>query len=60
MDAQALIIWLIVGAIAGWLAGMVVKGGGYGLIGDILGLRGRRLPKERDAAQFPSNLAGRR
>jgi uncharacterized membrane protein YeaQ/YmgE (transglycosylase-associated protein family) len=36
MDAQALIIWLIVGAIAGWLAVMVVKGGGYGLIGDII------------------------
>jgi uncharacterized membrane protein YeaQ/YmgE (transglycosylase-associated protein family) len=36
MDGQALIIWLIVGAIAGWLAGMVVKGGGYGLIGDII------------------------
>ena len=36
MDAQALIIWLIVGAIAGWLAGMVVKGGGFGLIGDII------------------------
>ncbi len=36
MDAQALIIWLIVGAIAGWLAGMVVKGGGYGLVGDIV------------------------
>ena len=35
MDAQALIIWLIVGAVAGWLAGIVVKGGGYGLIGDI-------------------------
>jgi len=33
---QALIIWLVVGAIAGWLAGMVVKGGGYGLIGDIV------------------------
>ena len=31
-----LIIWLIVGAVAGWLAGMVVKGGGYGLIGDII------------------------
>ena len=29
MHVQALIIWLIVGAIAGWLAGMVVKGGGY-------------------------------
>src|SRR5262249_48699873 len=36
MDVQTLIIWLIVGAIAGWLAGMVVKGGGYGLIGDII------------------------
>jgi uncharacterized membrane protein YeaQ/YmgE (transglycosylase-associated protein family) len=36
MDAQALIIWLIVGGVAGWLAGMVVKGGGYGLIGDII------------------------
>ena len=30
MDAQALIIWLIVGGVAGWLAGMVVKGAGYG------------------------------
>jgi len=36
MDAEALIIWLIVGGVAGWLAGMVVKGGGYGLIGDII------------------------
>ena len=30
------IIWLIVGAIAGWLAGTVVRGGGFGLIGDII------------------------
>jgi uncharacterized membrane protein YeaQ/YmgE (transglycosylase-associated protein family) len=36
MDAQGLIIWLIVGGIAGWLAGMIVKGGGFGLIGDII------------------------
>jgi uncharacterized membrane protein YeaQ/YmgE (transglycosylase-associated protein family) len=36
MDAQSVIIWLIVGALAGWLAGMVVKGGGFGLIGDII------------------------
>lgn len=33
---MSIIIWLIVGAIAGWLAGMVVKGGGFGLIGDIV------------------------
>jgi uncharacterized membrane protein YeaQ/YmgE (transglycosylase-associated protein family) len=36
MDIQSIIIWLIVGAIAGWLAGMVMKGGGFGLIGDII------------------------
>jgi len=36
MEAQSVIIWLIVGAVAGWLAGMVVKGGGFGLIGDII------------------------
>ena len=36
MDVEALLIWLIVGAVAGWLAGMVVKGSSYGLIGDII------------------------
>lgn len=36
MGPQSIIVWLIVGAIAGWLAGMVVKGGGFGLIGDIV------------------------
>ena len=36
MDIQSIIIWIIVGAIAGWLAGMVVKGGGFVLIGDII------------------------
>lgn len=33
---MSIIIWLVVGAIAGWLAGLVVKGGGFGLIGDII------------------------
>jgi uncharacterized membrane protein YeaQ/YmgE (transglycosylase-associated protein family) len=28
--------WIVVGLIAGWLAGMVMKGGGYGVIGDIV------------------------
>lgn len=36
IDLQRLIIWLIVGGIAGWLASMVVKGGGFGLIGNII------------------------
>lgn len=30
------ITWLVVGLIAGWLAGLVMKGNGYGLVGDIL------------------------
>ncbi|HUI14355.1 MAG TPA: GlsB/YeaQ/YmgE family stress response membrane protein [Xanthobacteraceae bacterium] len=33
---MGIIIWLIVGAVAGWLAGTVVRGGGFGLIGDII------------------------
>ena len=36
MGPQSIIIWLIVGAIAGWLAGVLVSGGGFGLIGDII------------------------
>ena len=36
MSGESIIVWLIVGGIAGWLAGMVVKGGGLGLIGDII------------------------
>ena len=33
---ESLIAWLIVGAIAGWLAGLIVKGFGFGLIGNIV------------------------
>jgi uncharacterized membrane protein YeaQ/YmgE (transglycosylase-associated protein family) len=36
MNAESLIIFLLVGAVAGWLGGIVVKGYGLGLIGDIL------------------------
>jgi uncharacterized membrane protein YeaQ/YmgE (transglycosylase-associated protein family) len=36
MDTHSLIAWLVIGAVAGWLAGVVVKGGGFGLIGDII------------------------
>ena len=33
---MGILSWIIVGLIAGWLAGLVVKGGGYGCIGDIV------------------------
>ena len=36
MDGQSLLVFLLVGIIAGWLAGQVVRGGGFGLIGDLV------------------------
>jgi uncharacterized membrane protein YeaQ/YmgE (transglycosylase-associated protein family) len=36
MGIESVIVWLIVGAIAGWLAGLIVKGGGFGLLGNIV------------------------
>jgi uncharacterized membrane protein YeaQ/YmgE (transglycosylase-associated protein family) len=36
MTVEALIIFLLIGAVAGWLAGVVVRGGGFGLVGDII------------------------
>jgi len=36
MDTHGLIAWLVIGAVAGWLAGTLLKGGGFGLIGDII------------------------
>jgi uncharacterized membrane protein YeaQ/YmgE (transglycosylase-associated protein family) len=36
MGSHDIIAWLIIGAIAGWLAGTLVKGGGFGLLVDII------------------------
>ena len=36
MEPLALIVWLILGAVAGWLAGLIMSGGGFGLVGDII------------------------
>ena len=36
MDIQMLLVFLIVGAVAGWLAGQIVKGHGFGLVGNII------------------------
>jgi uncharacterized membrane protein YeaQ/YmgE (transglycosylase-associated protein family) len=33
---MSIIAWIVLGLVAGWLAGMVMKGGGYGIIGDIV------------------------
>jgi uncharacterized membrane protein YeaQ/YmgE (transglycosylase-associated protein family) len=36
MPVETIVIWLIVGAVAGALAGIIVRGGGFGLLGDIV------------------------
>jgi uncharacterized membrane protein YeaQ/YmgE (transglycosylase-associated protein family) len=33
---MGILSWIVVGAIAGWLSGLVMKGGGFGLLGDIV------------------------
>ena len=49
------VLWfLLVGVIAGWLAGVLVKGGGFGLIGDlVVGIIGALI-----GGLFFSGLAG--
>jgi len=34
--AHGIIWWIVVGLIAGWAAGKIMKGGGYGAVADIL------------------------
>jgi uncharacterized membrane protein YeaQ/YmgE (transglycosylase-associated protein family) len=36
MDLQSLLLFLIIGLVAGWLAGKIMRGGGFGLIGDLI------------------------
>ena len=36
MAVEAIIVILLVGVIAGWLAGLIVRGMGFGLIGNIV------------------------
>lgn len=36
MDPIGLLIFLLIGAVAGWLAGLIMKGGGFGILGNIV------------------------
>ncbi|MDZ4760301.1 MAG: GlsB/YeaQ/YmgE family stress response membrane protein [Alphaproteobacteria bacterium] len=36
MTIEGILIALVIGAIAGWLAGQIVKGAGFGLVGNII------------------------
>jgi uncharacterized membrane protein YeaQ/YmgE (transglycosylase-associated protein family) len=38
---MTILAWIVLGLVAGWLAGTLMKGGGYGIVGDIvLGILG--------------------
>lgn len=43
MAAETILIWLFIGAVAGWLSGLVVKGGGFGLLGGYRDWNHRRV-----------------
>ncbi|OLP55052.1 hypothetical protein BJF92_16775 [Rhizobium rhizosphaerae] len=36
MGIESILIFLLIGAVAGWLAGLIVAGGGFGLLGNIV------------------------
>jgi len=36
LETNSLIVILVIGLIAGWLAGQIMKGGGFGLVGDLV------------------------
>ena len=36
MSGESLLVIVFVGIVAGWLAGQIVRGGGFGLIGDLI------------------------
>lgn len=36
MDLTSIIIWILLGAVAGWLAGILMKGKGFGTVGNIV------------------------
>ncbi len=53
MGVESLLVFIIIGAIAGWLAGLIVSGFGFGLIGNIIVgivgafIAGWLLPRDR-------------
>jgi uncharacterized membrane protein YeaQ/YmgE (transglycosylase-associated protein family) len=58
---MGILSWIIIGLIAGWLAGVIMKGSGYGILGDIvLGIIGALIGGFLASAVFniPSPVSG--
>jgi uncharacterized membrane protein YeaQ/YmgE (transglycosylase-associated protein family) len=55
---EALLVWIVVGGIAGWLASMVVQGGGMGVVMDVLvGIVGAIVGTILLSALFPGAVS---
>ncbi len=56
MTLGAVVLWIVVGLIAGWVAGQVLQGGGFGVIGDmIVGIIGALIGGLAFAAAVPND-----
>jgi uncharacterized membrane protein YeaQ/YmgE (transglycosylase-associated protein family) len=59
LEPGGMLAWLFVGAIAGWLAGQVMSGGGYGILGDVIvGLIGAFIGGSLFSAMMPNPATG--
>ena len=59
LEPGGIIAWIVVGLIAGWAAGQVMKGSGYGLVGDIVvGIIGALLGGFLFGLLFPGTTYG--
>ncbi len=56
---MGILAWIVLGLIAGWLAGVIMKGSGYGIIGDIvLGILGALVGGFIFGLLLPGSSAG--
>jgi uncharacterized membrane protein YeaQ/YmgE (transglycosylase-associated protein family) len=59
LNPGGLIGWIVVGLIAGWLTGLIMRGGGFGIIGDlIVGLIGALIGGFVIGLLFPGTSVG--
>jgi|RhiMetdeSRZDD1v2_1073273.scaffolds.fasta_scaffold523873_1 uncharacterized membrane protein YeaQ/YmgE (transglycosylase-associated protein family) len=56
---MGILSWILLGLVAGWLAGMLMRGGGYGILGDIiLGIVGALVGGFVSSALFGIDVTG--
>jgi uncharacterized membrane protein YeaQ/YmgE (transglycosylase-associated protein family) len=56
---MSIVAWMALGLVAGWLASMIMRGGGYGIVGDIvLGMIGALVGGFISSALFRVDVTG--